>query len=91
MQCSVKDIYHIVYPVHVGTNHKLQMCTSHVKCIDQPHQDLFSFESDNDEDHFCPECFYKEPDDKIRHHAIADDFTFIYANLISIHLYIYFT
>ena len=64
-------------------------CTSHVKCIDQPHQDLFSVESDNDEDYFCPECFYKEPDDKIRHHAIADDFTFISANLISIYLYIY--
>ena len=33
--------------------------------------------------------FTKEPDDKIRHHAIADDFTFIFANLISIHLYVY--
>ena len=38
-------------------------CTTHVNCIDQLHQDLFSFESDNEEDYFCPECFYKEPDD----------------------------
>ena len=38
--------------------------TSHVKCIDQLHQNLFSFESDSEEDYLCPVCFYMEPDDK---------------------------
>ena len=38
--------------------------TSHVQCIDQLHQNLFSFESDSEEDYLCPVCFYMVPDDK---------------------------
>ena len=56
--------------------------------IDQLHQDLFSFESDIV---FAENVFTRSQmitNGKIRHHAIADDFTFISANLISlIHLH----
>ena len=58
--CNAVSKTFIIYSVHRACGYKSHAnckCTSHVKCIDQPHQDLFSFESDNDEDYFCPECF----------------------------------
>ena len=35
--------------------------TTHVSCISLLHHNLFSFESDENEEYLCPECFFTEP------------------------------